>query len=550
MRAWIQSSLFGVPLPERILPSVSRTSSVLALARPGLRRVGMKKVSVPGMRALACPNALERPKRSTMRLASATSRLSVGSAPRRLLALLMLHFVPQGEQGFGDERRVLFASGELVDRSPGGKGALEPLHRTDFSENPGAPVDLLRRENRPRELVVARLVREGAVADLHRLRRGCAAQRGGRLRRKLAQPVSVERAEPPGAHAMQREKRETRNPEEVFLGLGPRRIIHPARPAGDDAALQPVRSAVHRSGEPLFLLAVGLESRLLVQREYGGGSPVARGELFLLRAPEQGPPPVAALGREEKLELALVGRDAVLREGPQHPRCDAEMIRMLSLGKPAPARALGSGHGAEVLLDQLDADPVRIVRIVFPERDEDLGRGPGLAGEFSFPVQAAVERRGKLFRFFADGPARFIRKRHDPVRSEYHAAIAAGRFRKNRRETGPEHEDDGERRHAELPPVAVTNPGLDGFELLRRARAQLAYLNDPPMQPVPDGVDRCYGVPVQLVDIGTHSVDVGAQLLDVGAQLVGVEKNFVEVGTQPGGIGSHRLRVGAELLRG
>src|SRR2546427_2734692 len=65
MRAWIQSSLFGVPLPERILPSVSRTSSVLALARPGLRRVGMKKVSVPGMRALACPNALERPKRST-----------------------------------------------------------------------------------------------------------------------------------------------------------------------------------------------------------------------------------------------------------------------------------------------------------------------------------------------------------------------------------------------------------------------------------------------------------------------------------------------------
>src|SRR5256885_12753090 len=119
MRAWIQSSLFGVPLPERIFPSVSRTNSVLALARPGLRRVGMKKVSVPGMRALACPNALERPKRSTMRLARATSRLSVGSAPRRLFALLMLHFVPQGEQGFGDERRARFASGELVDRSPG-----------------------------------------------------------------------------------------------------------------------------------------------------------------------------------------------------------------------------------------------------------------------------------------------------------------------------------------------------------------------------------------------------------------------------------------------
>src|SRR5439155_1178587 len=136
MSAWIQSSLFGVPLPERILPSLSRTSSVLALARPGLRRVGMKKVSVPGMRALACPKALERPKRSTMRLARATSRLSVGSAPRRLFALLMLRFVPQGEQGFGDERRALFASGELVDRSPGGKGALEPLHGTDFPENP------------------------------------------------------------------------------------------------------------------------------------------------------------------------------------------------------------------------------------------------------------------------------------------------------------------------------------------------------------------------------------------------------------------------------
>src|SRR3989442_562442 len=215
MRAWIQSSLFGVPLPERILPSVSRTSSVLALARPGLRRVGMKKVSVPGTRALACPNALERPKRSTMRLARATSRLSVGSAPRRLFALLMLRFVPQGEQGFGDERRALFASGELVDRSPGGKGALEPLHRADFPESPGVP-------------------------------RGC---------------------------------------------------------------------------EPPLLLAVGLESRLLVQREYGGGRPVARGELFLLRAPEQGPSPVRALGREEKLELALLGGDPVPRHGPHPSPC-------------------------------------------------------------------------------------------------------------------------------------------------------------------------------------------------------------------------------------
>src|SRR5882762_5458826 len=543
MRAWIQSSLFGVPLPDRILPSLSRTSSVLALARPGLRCVGMKKVSVPGMRALACPNALERPKRSTMRLASATSRLSVRSAPRRLLALLMLRFVPQGEHGFGDDRRVLFAPGELVDRSPGGKRALEPLHRADFSENPGAAVDLLRREDHPREFVVARLVGEGPVADLHRLRRGLAAHRGGRLRRKLAQPVSVERAEPPGAHAMQREKRETRNPQEVFLGLRPRRIIHPARPAGDNAALQPVRPAVHRGGEPPPLLAVGLESRLFVQREYGGGRPVARGELFLLHAPEQGPPPVRALRREEKLELALVGRDPVLREGPQPPRCDAEVIRMLPLRKPAPAGALGSGHGAEILLDQFDVDPARVARIVFPEREENLGGGPGFAGELSFPVQATVERSGKLFRFFADGPARFIRKRHDPVRSEYHAAIAPGHFRKNRREADPEHGDGNECRHTELAPVALTNPGFDGFESLRRARAHLAYLNDTPMQAAPDGIDRFHGVQAQLVDVGTQPVYVGLQLFDI-------ETHFVDVGTQPAGVGPHRLRVRAELLRG
>src|SRR5881628_1911848 len=497
MRAWIQSSLFGVPLPERILPSVSRTSSVLALARPGLRRVGMKKVSVPGMRALACPNALERPKRSTMRLARATSRLSVGSAPRPLFALLMLHFVPQGEQGFGDGRRALFASGEVVDRSPGGKGALDPLHRADFSENPGAPVDLFRRENRPGEFVVARLVGEGPVADLHRLRRGFAAQRGGRLRRKLAQPISVERAEPPGAHAMQREKRETRNPQEVSLGLRPRRIIHPARPAGDDAALQPVRPAVHRGGEPPLLLAVGLESRLFVQREYGGGSPIARGELFLLRAPEQGPPPVAALGREEKLEFALVGRDPVLREGPQHPRCDAEVIRMLPLGKPATAGAFGSGHGAEILLDHFDVDPARVARIVFPEREEDLGGGPGLAGELSSPVQATVERRGKLFRFFVDGPARFIRKRNDLVRSEYHAAIAAGRFRKNRRETGPEHEDGGERGEAEPAPVALPEPGLAGHDCFGGTRADPADGGEPRAVPAVDRLEHSAGVHAQ-----------------------------------------------------
>src|SRR5947209_20494826 len=110
-----------------------------------------------------------------MRLARATSRLSVGSAPRRFFTLLMLHFVPQGEQGFGDERRALFASGELVDRSPGGEGVLEPLHCANLSENPGAAVNLLRREYRPREVVIARLVGEGPVADLHHLRGGFAA---------------------------------------------------------------------------------------------------------------------------------------------------------------------------------------------------------------------------------------------------------------------------------------------------------------------------------------------------------------------------------------
>src|SRR5258708_34539635 len=241
MRAWIQSSLFGVPLPERILPSVSRIRSVLALARPGLRRVGMKKVSVPGMRALGCPRALESPKRWMMRWASATSRLSVGSASRRFFALLMLRFVPQGEQGFGDDRRAFFAPGELVDRRPGRKRALEPLHCADFSENPRVPVDLLRRENRPRKLVVARLVGEGPVADLNLLRRCFASQRGGRLRRKPAQPVAVERAEPPGAPAMQREKRETPNPPEGLLGPPPRRKCHPARAPPRDAALSPDR---------------------------------------------------------------------------------------------------------------------------------------------------------------------------------------------------------------------------------------------------------------------------------------------------------------------
>src|SRR6266853_2342953 len=405
MRAWIQSSLFGVPLPERILPSVSRTRSVLALARPGLRRVGIRKVFVPGMRALACPKASDRPKRSMMRLASATSRLSVW-APRRLFALLTRPPAPQREQRFCDDRRVLFASGELVDRSPGCEGPLEPLHCADLSEKPGAPVNLRGRENRPRQLVVARLVPVRPLADLHLPCRGFTAERGGRLRRELAHPVAVERAQPRRAYAMQREKRETRDRQGFFPGLGPRRVVSPARPAGGDAALQPVRAALHRGCEPLLLLAVGLESRLPVQRENRGCGPVARGELSLLRAREQRPPSVGALGREEKLELALVGRDAVLRKGPQRPRSDADVIGILPLGKPAPAGALGSGDGAEVLLDQFDVGPADVVRIVFSERDEDLRGGPGLAGELL--AHAHVERRGKLFRLFADGTARFL----------------------------------------------------------------------------------------------------------------------------------------------
>src|SRR5882672_7050012 len=81
MRAWIHSSLFGFPFPETILPSASSVSSVDADAKPGLRRVGMRKVSPPGMRALACPKAFDRPRRSMTRLASATSAFSAGGAP-------------------------------------------------------------------------------------------------------------------------------------------------------------------------------------------------------------------------------------------------------------------------------------------------------------------------------------------------------------------------------------------------------------------------------------------------------------------------------------
>src|SRR5260221_2433545 len=126
------------------------------------------------MRALACPKASDRPKRSMMRLASATSRLSVDGAPWRVFALLTCPPAPQREQRFCDDRGVLFASGELVDRSPGCEGPLEPLHCADLSEKPGAPVDLRGRENRPRQLVVARLVPVRPLADLHL---PCRAQR-------------------------------------------------------------------------------------------------------------------------------------------------------------------------------------------------------------------------------------------------------------------------------------------------------------------------------------------------------------------------------------
>src|SRR5258706_12792774 len=128
---------------------------------------------------------------------------------------------------------------------------------------------------------------------------------------------------------MQRKKREPRDRQGFFPGLGPRRVVGPARPAGSGAALQPVRAALHRGGEPLLLLAVGLESRLPVQRENRGCVAVARGELSLLRSREQRPPSVGALFREEKLERALVGQYAVLRKGPQRPRIEADVIWIL-----------------------------------------------------------------------------------------------------------------------------------------------------------------------------------------------------------------------------
>src|SRR5947209_14525227 len=58
------------------------------------------------MRALTCPKAPESPKRSMIRLASATSRRSALSAPRSALALLTrkLRMTSQDEQRFGGDR--------------------------------------------------------------------------------------------------------------------------------------------------------------------------------------------------------------------------------------------------------------------------------------------------------------------------------------------------------------------------------------------------------------------------------------------------------------
>ena len=219
---------------------------------------------------------------------------------------------------------------------------------------------------------------------------------------------------------------------------------------------------------------------------------------------------------------------------------------MLPLGKPAPAGALGSGHGAEILLDQLDVNPARGGRIAFPERDEDLRGGPGLAGEPSFPVQATVERRGKLFRFFADGPARFVRKRHDAVRSEYHAAIAPGRFRKNRRETDSEHEDDGERRESEPAPVALPEPGLAGHDRPGSTRAVPADDGDPCTVSAVDGFEGLGGVQSQRSRVNVQNRKPGPELCE-GSCRVCAQR--VRASDPPGLDGLERLgRVRAQLV--
>src|SRR5712691_12745454 len=118
------------------------------------------------MRALTCPKALESPKRSMIRLASATSRRSARSAPRFPLALLTreLRMTSQGEQRFGGDRVVLARSSERVDRSPGRERALQPLDRAGLSGDPAVRVREHGREDSPWQSGVARIVQVGPVA--------------------------------------------------------------------------------------------------------------------------------------------------------------------------------------------------------------------------------------------------------------------------------------------------------------------------------------------------------------------------------------------------
>src|SRR5258708_16276360 len=93
------------------------------------------------------------------------------------------------------------------------------------------------------------------------------------------------------------------------------------------------------------------------------------------------------------------------------------MIRILSVRELAPACALGSGHGMEVPIDQSCVDPARVVRIVLPERHEDLRGAPRLAVELALPVllvQASVERLCQLLRLLPPSPPHPIAPHHNP----------------------------------------------------------------------------------------------------------------------------------------
>src|SRR5438309_4584926 len=81
MRAWIQNSLLGVPSPSSTLPSGSISSMRSRAARAGLARVGMRKRSVPGRRALTWPKAVTRPAAWATWLARTRSWRSSSSGP-------------------------------------------------------------------------------------------------------------------------------------------------------------------------------------------------------------------------------------------------------------------------------------------------------------------------------------------------------------------------------------------------------------------------------------------------------------------------------------